>query len=173
MESPWVLWLVSQIEKHIFRYWIFPGWRKMEVALTWHHNPYRQQAREHLGVTLQLPVAEAPIKPALSDCLVLLPLPYKFLWLCLDDRPTSMLEIACQAFWLCPVPQGHGVPLQKSQSVQDEVQDTDKVSGCWICRLKSSREWTVWPGLQQSLHVQMYQVPGRWQQHCSWDFDAA
>lgn len=66
--------------KHIFRYWIFPGWRKMEVALTWHDNLYRQQAREHLGVTLQLPVTEAPIKPGLSDYLVLLlPLPYKFM----------------------------------------------------------------------------------------------
>lgn len=35
--------------------------------------------------------------------------------------PTSPLEIASQAFWLCPVPQGHGgVPHQKSQSGQNE-----------------------------------------------------
>lgn len=99
MESPWVLWLVSQIQKHIFRYWIFPGWRKMEVALTWHDNLYRQQAREHLGVTLQLPVTEAPIKPGLSDYLVLLlPLPYKFLWLCLDDRQPPCWRLLSRHF---------------------------------------------------------------------------
>lgn len=121
MESPWVLWLVSQIEKHIFRYWIFPRWRKMEVALTWHDHLFRQQAP---GAS-RCYFAVAPIRgsyqtgakwlsgasPAFS-IQISVTLPW---W-----SPTSMLVIACQAFWLRPVPQGHSFALQKSQSGQNE-----------------------------------------------------
>lgn len=52
----------------------------MEVALTWHDRLFRQQAPGASRCYFAVVLAEAPIKPGLSDYLVLLPpFPYKFL----------------------------------------------------------------------------------------------
>lgn len=52
----------------------------MEVALTWRDHLFRQQAPGASRYYFAVALAEAPIKPGLSDYLMLLlPFPYKFL----------------------------------------------------------------------------------------------